>query len=164
MKHNLLFFIIFFALLILNCNADLEKKVAKYDNGFVTYGEVISEYGSLNDEEKSKFTDINEFFKLARQIALQKIIVDKAVNEGLADTKEFISRMEDVKKKTVYNLLKKKNVYDKINITETDYARYKKSYELYQIVKRTDTLDNAKIEDSRSLLKKLSKQILRLLP
>jgi parvulin-like peptidyl-prolyl isomerase len=159
MKYNLSVFLALILILITNCNADMQTKVAKYDNGFVTYGEVQESYRALTDDERAKFTNTNEYFKFVRQIALEKIIVDKAVNEGLADTKDFVSKIEDIKKKTVYNLLKKNKVLDKINISEADYARYKKKYDLYQIVKRSDTLDNAKIDQSKTLLANLSKQI-----
>ena len=42
---------------------------------------------------------------------------------------------------------------------ESDYQKYKKRYEVYQIVKRTDHLDESKIKESRKLLETLSKDI-----
>jgi peptidyl-prolyl cis-trans isomerase C len=159
MKFNFFSFLLFLMILVVNCNADMQKKVATFDNGFVTFGEVSERYKALQEEERNKFTNTNEYFKLIRQMALEKIIEKKAVNEGIADAPDFISKLDDAKKKTVYSILKKKNVLDKINITESDYARYKKAYEVYQIVKRTDTLDNSKIAESKEFLKNLSTKI-----
>jgi len=152
------FFILF------SCAKDYNKIIiAKFDNGNVTLKEAIYEYNSLSESAKqdmnSKPNFKNEYFKLVRKIALEKILYIEAVEKGIDKEEEFIKKLEETKKNIVFDILKKRNVTDRIKIIESDYAPYKKLYSLYQIVKRVDILDKNKIEESKKILISLSKEI-----
>jgi parvulin-like peptidyl-prolyl isomerase len=152
--------LLFFVFSFFTCKADQSKIIiAKFDSGYVNLKEVIEEYNNLSPDEKSKYNNNDDLFRLVRKIALEKIIISKSKKDGIENEKEFLDKIESSKKNIGYNILKKKNVLDKINITETDYAKYKKTYELYQIVKRTDIPDKSKIAESRKYLEKISKNI-----
>ncbi|HPO50267.1 MAG TPA: peptidylprolyl isomerase [Spirochaetota bacterium] len=155
-------YIIFFAafLLVFSCAGDPSKIViAKFDSGVVNLKEAKDEYSKISDQDKSKYKSDEDYFRLVRKIALEKIMIQAAYKSGVAEEEEFVKRFEESKKNIAYNILKKKNVLDKITVTEADYEKYKKSYELYQIVKRTDILDENKILKAKKSLEKLSKEL-----
>ncbi|HOV15578.1 MAG TPA: peptidylprolyl isomerase, partial [Spirochaetota bacterium] len=152
------YFLLFF--LFFSCTTNSSKIIlARYDKGVVNLQEAIDEYKNLSEQDKQKYKSDEDYFKLVRKVALEKIMIDKAIQDGLLKEDEFIKKFEETKKNIAYNILKKKHVLDKITITETDYEKYKKSYELYQIVKRTDILDENKIKQSKKILENLKNEI-----
>ncbi|OHD10248.1 MAG: hypothetical protein A2086_00610 [Spirochaetes bacterium GWD1_27_9] len=159
MKYNYFFYVFLFVLFV-SCNSTSSKLIiAKYDSGIVNLEDVIDSYRILSDSDKSKIKTKDEYFRFVRKVALEKIIIDNATKDGLLNDATFMSKLEEAKTNASYDILKKKNVLDKINITEADYNKYKKIYEVYQIVKRNDILDTNKLEQSKKFLTKLSKEI-----
>jgi len=161
MKINTLVFLVFFsAFAFFSCKADPAKVVvASFDSGSVTLKESLDEYKNLSDEEKKSYKNKEDLSKFVRKIVLEKIIVKKAVQDSFDKNDTFINKIEETKNNIAYSILKKRNVTSKINITEADYAKYKKIYEVYQIVKKTDTLDKKDIEKSKKTLLEISKSI-----
>ena len=153
--------LIIFILLILfvSCDSDDNRIVATYDGGFVTFKDMKVEIDGYTDPEKSNLSSKNDFAKVARKLALENILIKDAINSGISQNTEFLERLQDSKNNIGFEILKKKNVTDKIFVAETDYYRYKKIYSLYQIVKRTDIPDESKITASRNLLNNLLKSI-----
>lgn len=153
--------LIIFILLILfvSCGSDDNRIVATYDGGFVTFKDMKVEIDGYTDLEKSNLSSKNDFAKVARKLALENILIKDANNSGISQDTEFLERLQDSKNNIGFEILKKKNVLDKIFIVETDYYRYKKIYSLYQIVKRTDIPEESKITASRNLLNNLLKSI-----
>jgi parvulin-like peptidyl-prolyl isomerase len=155
--------IFFFAFSILSCSQNQSKIiVGKFDSGTVNLKESIDEYNTLSFDEKQKYSTNDDFSRLTRKVALEKIIYNKALKDGLDNDKAFLDGMEETKKNIGFAVLKKKNVSDKVNITESDYIKYTKNYEVYQIVKRTDNPDKGKIVTAKKELEKIAKTITNL--
>jgi len=145
---------------MISCAKDSDKVViADFKSGVVTLKEAISEYKNLAEQDRVKYKNNDDYFRIIRKVALEKIVIDKAIEDGLLRDDEFVNRVNESKKNIAYNILKKKNVLDKISINETDYEKYKKSYELYQIVKRSDILDEKRVEQAKKFLINLKNQI-----
>ena len=121
--------------------------------------EAVDEFNNLSETSKKDLNNEEGYFRFIRKIALERIILDKAYKDGLDKDQYVLSMIEKAKKETAFEILKKKNIVDKIIVGNDDYKKYKKRYELYQIVKRKDILDQSKIEESRELLERLSKEI-----
>ncbi len=158
MKKILLFILPLLAFLFLECSFN-NKIIARFDGGFVTIQEAIDEYTILSEETKATIKTKNDYFKHVRKIALEKIIIKEAIEQEIDKDEDFIKSLEEKKKDIAFDILKKRNVYEKIKITEADYSKYKNLYTLYQIVKRVDILDKKKIEESKKVLIYFSKQI-----
>ena len=158
MKEVIRFIFLFFIFLGLICCINNSSKVivSRYDNGVVYLSEAIDEYNNLTSKDKNQMNDIDEYFRLVRKVALEKIILDKAYEQGLDKEDSIKIRLKKIKKDVGFEILQKKNVLDKIVIGDIDYKKYKKKYELYQIVKRTDVPEQSKIAQFRSLLKEIS--------
>ena len=122
-------------LLLLSCGKDYSKiKVATYSGGAISAKNLLDEYRVLSEDEKKITKSFDDFYKLVRQIALEKIIIENAVRDGLDKRDDFIGKIEETKNSIGFEMLKKKNVTDKILIVENEFLRYKKVYILYQIV------------------------------
>ncbi|HOJ64540.1 MAG TPA: peptidylprolyl isomerase [Spirochaetota bacterium] len=154
-----IFLTIFILILGISCSNDEKIIIARFDNGYVTLKEAINEYDNLSDKTKEEIKTKNDYFKHVRKIALEKILLLEALEQGLDKEEKFVKKIEETKKKIAFDLLKKRNVTDKIKIVESDYAKYRKLYSLYQIVKRVDILDKNRIEQSKKILLSLSKEI-----
>lgn len=147
-------------LLLLSCGKDFSKiKVATYSGGAISAKSLLDEYAGLSEDEKKSTKSYDDFYKLVRKIALEKIIIENAVRDGLDRRDDFINKIEETKNSIGFEILKKKNVTDKILIVENDFLRYKKAYTLYQIVKRSDILNENKLAESKRFLDSLSKSI-----
>lgn len=143
-----------------SCSGDFNKVIiARFDNGYVTLKEAIDEYYTLSEKNREEIKTKNDYFKHVRKIALEKILLLDAIEQGLDKEEEFIKKIEETKEKIAFDILKKKNIYDKIRIVEADYSKYKKLYTFYQIVKRIDILDKNKIEEAKKILISFSKSI-----
>lgn len=136
-----------------------KKKIAEFKSGAVYFSEALDELNKMPNDKKTRLVDYDECYRFVRKIALEKIMLDKAYKEELDKEKIINDSLEKIKKNTAFEVLKKKNITDKIDVVKEDYRDYKKRYELYQIVKRTDMLDSSKIIESRKLLEELSKSI-----
>ncbi len=144
----------------LNCTGNKIKKViAEYNSGVVYLKEAVEEFNDLSDSQKKDLNNEDGYYRFIRSMAIQRIVLDNAYKDGLDNDKEVKNAIDRAKKETAFEILKKKNVVDKIVVGKEDYKKYKKRYEIYQIVKRKDILDQAKIEESKKLLKDLSKEI-----
>lgn len=146
-------------LALANCGSDDNRITATYDGGFITFKDMNVEIDGYAEKEKSELTSKNDFVKIARKLALENILINEAIKSGISQDPDFKEKVQDSKNNIGFEILKKKNVSDKIFIVETDYYRYKKIYSLYQIVKRTDIPDESKIASSKNLLNNLSKSI-----
>ncbi|HPY88542.1 MAG TPA: peptidylprolyl isomerase [Spirochaetota bacterium] len=145
--------------LFVGCGSNDNRIVATYDGGFITFKDMKVEIDGYTNKEKSELSSNNDFVKVARKLALENILLEEAINSGISQESEFKEKLQDSRNNIGFEILKKKNVLDKIFIVEADYHRYKKIYSLYQIVKRTDIPDESKIASSKNLLNSLSKSI-----
>lgn len=147
-------------ILLFSCKEDYAAvAVAEYNGGNVTFSEIKERYERMSAEERSSINDREDYFKLVRQIALEEIILLHSAELKMDEESEFQTEIKALEQKVGYELLKKKNVLDKIAVVESDYKRYRTTYELYQIVKRTDILDENRIRQSKELLERLSGEI-----
>ena len=154
------FTIIIIFISLLNCAGSKAKlKIAEYNNGFIYLKEAVEEFNNLSKTSKEQLNNEDGYYRFIRKIALEKIVLDNAYKANLDRDQYVIDMIEKAKKETAFEILKKKNIVDKIVVGKDDYKKYKKRYELYQIVKRKDILDQSKIEESKKTLEKLSNEI-----
>jgi len=153
-------FISFFIFLLILCSCFNNKIVAKYKTGSLYLNEAVDRFNKMNDGEKKNYVNEDDYYKFIRNISLEKIILDKAYDEGLDSSNELNKRLEISKNDIAFRLIKKKNVIDKITIEKNDYNKYLKTYELYQIVKKVNK-DEEK-ESTKQFLKKISGEIANL--
>lgn len=152
-----LFFLILLSCFISCANRNVE--VAKYDGGAVMKDEISHLINSMSVQELNHLQTKDDYFRFVRKIALERIILEEINKTGLAEQPEIQEKLASIRRNTAFEILHKKNVLDKIKIVESDYSDYSTIYELYHIVCRTDTLNENKIEQSRKLLQKLSREI-----
>lgn len=150
--------IILFILFLFSCN-NSKTIIAKYDIGALYLKESVDEFNNLPETQKKELNNDDGYYRFIRKMALERIILDNAYKNEIDKSDNFKNMLEKAKKNTAFEVLKKKNVVDKIIVGKEDYKKYKKRYELYQIVKRKDLLDQAKVEESKNLLIKISKEI-----
>ncbi|MCG8569268.1 MAG: peptidylprolyl isomerase [Spirochaetes bacterium] len=158
---KVLFCLITILFFIISCKEDksINLTVARFDNGEITISETITRYNKLSSEEKKALETRDDYFRFVRRIALEKIIIHRAKEQNLDQAEDFKKISQRIKSRVGYEIIRQKNILDKVKINEADYQPYLKTFELYQIVKRTDILDEQKIKQSRQLLEKLAKQI-----
>jgi parvulin-like peptidyl-prolyl isomerase len=152
-----IFFVLVFTILMFSCKN--KDKVAVFNDGYVCHYEVIDRFKSLSVEDKKNINTDDDIYKFIRKIALEKIILDKAIKENFDKKDSLIKELEKSKKQIGFDILKKRNVIDKISINRDDYKKYTKTYNLYQIVKRINVNDPKKIEAEKTLLKDIAKNI-----
>lgn len=133
--------------------------IAKYDSGVVYISEAIAEFKKLSKEEQKEFKDIEEYFRLVRKIALEKIILNNALIEGYFELDETKKKIKEIKAEEALNVFHDNYIRKKVKVKKSDYAEYENCYELYQIVKRTDIDKKEKIDINRELLMKISNDI-----
>ena len=136
-----------------------DKVIAGYNNNKIYLSEALKAYNDLDFESKSRISSTDECFRFVRRIALEKIILEKAKEEKFDKSKSIQDKVEKAKKIISFEILKKKNVTDKITLGSDDYKKYALRYKLYQIVKRTDILDEKKVDESRKFLNALAEKI-----
>lgn len=152
-----LFFLILLFCFISCANRNVE--VAKYDGGTVMKDEISHLINSMGIRELDHLQTKDDYFKFVRKVALERIILKEVNRTELTKQPDIQEKLSSIRRNTAFEILHKKNVLDKIKIVESDYSDYSTIYELYHIVCRTDTLNENKIEQSRKLLQKLSREI-----
>lgn len=158
-KRIRFFLILVFIAIFFSCDKSSTTNVATFKGGVVTLKEVIDRYNALSFEDKKRVNTQEDFFRFARMIALEKIILDKAYQQKLDLEKDIQEEIEKAKSRVAKEILFEKNIDKKVKITEKNYQKYKKAYEVYQIVKRTDMLDQKKVLESRKLLEDIASKI-----
>ncbi len=153
-----IFVLLSLTVLIISCG-NSKAVVATYKSGNVTVGEIEDIFKNIPMEEKVKMQSVEDFYKLARKVAIEKIILNESEKNGLRDDKTVLKEIEVLKKELLFDKLREKNVLSKVKVTEDDYHKYKKIYELYQIVVRTDTLSEERLKKAKSTLETLRKSI-----
>ncbi|MBN2546782.1 MAG: peptidylprolyl isomerase [Spirochaetes bacterium] len=149
-----------FFLTFISCSEKIDNlNIAVFTSGNVTFKEALEQYANMSIEDKNKFKDMDEYFRFIRKIALEKIILNRAYKDKLDQEISVKSKIKEAELKGAKELVFEKFINSKIVITENHYKKYSKVYDLYQIVKKTDILDENKIKESRSLLENLSDQI-----
>ena len=133
--------------------------VADFKGNNLSVSDVLDKYNMLDDESKKEITDEEGYYRFIRKIALEKIILDKLHEENYQEKEKNIKDIERIRKDSAFQILLKNNVDSKVSIIKEDYQKYRKRYTLFQIVRRTDELDESKIKESRVLLEKLRKEI-----
>ncbi len=153
--------LIFIIMILVGCGGrDYAKTVlATSDGGVVTGQDFFDEYNAYSRQEKSEIKTYDDYYKIVRKLALKKIIYAHALAAGLDRKPEVEAKLTEAKKNIGYEIMHKRNVLDKIQVLESDFNKYKKSYSLYQIVRRTDTLDESRIANSRRIMQNLAATI-----
>ncbi len=149
--------IIVLVIFLIGCTND--KKLSTFDSGSISYGEFKRYFNVLDDSKKKEYKDYEDYFNLLRRLSLQKILTEKSKESGLINNAELQGEYKDISQKIAYNMLQKKMVDDKVKIHQADYSMYKKQYTLYQIVKKTDTLVDERINESKKQLNSIRKTI-----
>ncbi len=103
--------------------------IAKYENGALYLKESVEEFNNLSENQKKELNNDDGYYRFIRKIALERIILDNAYKDGIDRSDNFKNLLEKAKKNTAFEILKKKNVVDKIVVGKEDYAKYKKRYE-----------------------------------
>ena len=143
-----------------SCGKNYDKLTLAVSNGgTVTGADFFAEYNSYSAQERAEVTTYDDYFKIVRKLALKQIIYRHAMNEELQNEPNIQDMLSEAQKNVGYEILLKKNVTDKIHITEADYNPYRKYYDLYQIVRRIDTLDEKRIARSRTIMADLAKNV-----
>ena len=143
-----------------SCGKSYDKLTLAVSNGgTVTGADFFTEYNGYSAQEQSEIKTYDDYYKIVRKLALKQIIYRHALDEGLQNEPDIQTMLTEAQKNIGYEILLKKNVTDKILITEADYAPYRKYYDLYQIVRRIDTLDEKRIARSRSIMADLAKNV-----
>ena len=127
--------------------------------GVILQEEFLAEYNGYGQDEKSQIKTYDDYFKIVRKLALKKIIYKHALDAQFDRKPELEAKLIEAKKNIGYEIMRKRNVLDKIQVLESDFNKYKKSYSLYQIVRRTDTLDESRIANSRRIMQNLASSI-----
>ena len=148
------------AIVICSCGSNYDKLTLAVSNGgTVTGADFFTEYNGYSAQEQSEIKTYDDYYKIVRKLALKQIIYRHALDEDLQNEPDIQTMLTEAQKNIGYEILLKKNVTDKILITEADYAPYRKYYDLYQIVRRIDTLDEKRIARSRSIMADLAKNV-----
>lgn len=155
--RNFLIFIVF--TLLFSCGMSKNTEIARYDKGSITVEDFYHYYNKLSDKQLEAFDDRADYINFVRKIALEKMIYQNAIEKGYDENEELISYQNQRDKSFAFDLIQKKYIDDKIQINPSDYEPYTDEYELYQIVKKTDTLDEKKLTKSYNLLNSLKNEI-----
>ncbi len=151
------FAFLFVFLIILSCTNDFD--VATYNGGGLSLSDLLKINSILSDTEKENLKTRDDCYKFIRKIALEKIILHEAVKTGLDKEPKIIDKITGIKQSVAFDLLRDKNVITKVKVVASDYEKYSNIYEVYQIVRRTDTLDDNKVAKSSKILTDISSKI-----
>ena len=118
--------IVLLLILLICCGSSInKKKIAEFKSGFVYFSEALDELNKLSNDKKARLVDYDECYRFVRKIALEKIMLDKAYKEELDKVKSINDSLEKIKKNTAYEILKKKNITEKL----MNPANYWKDYQ-----------------------------------
>ena len=146
--------------LFIGCGKNYDKlTLGTSSYGTVTGADFFAEYESYSQEERQNVKTYDDYYKIVRKLALKQIIYRHALNEKLQNEPDIQTMLTEAQKNIGFDILRQKNVLDKIRITEADYSPYRKTYDLYQIVRRIDTLDEKRIARSRTIMADLVKNV-----
>lgn len=162
MKNFMRSFFVFlgFVSLFSFCSCSRRKmEVAKFDGGAVSLSELLSVVEQLGEKEKNNLKTKEQCYQFVRKIALEQILLKEVFHKGMDQLPEIQENLDSIRRNVAFNVLHEKNVLQKLKVVERDYEKYTDIYELYHIVRRTDTLDEKKVENSRKLLGEISSQI-----
>ncbi|HBD94573.1 MAG: hypothetical protein A2015_14305 [Spirochaetes bacterium GWF1_31_7] len=151
------FVFLFVFLIVFSCTNDFD--VATYNGGSVSLSDLLKINSILSDTEKENLKTRDDCYKFIRKIALEKIILDEAAKTGLDKEPKIIDKITGIKQSVAFDLLRDKNVISKVKVVASDYEKYSNIYEVYQIVRRTDTLDDNKVAKSSKILTDISSKI-----
>lgn len=151
--------VICLALIALFSCGNKDFDVALYDDGSVSLSELLKITGSMTDSDKQNLTTKEDCFSFIRKIALEKIILEEVEKVGLDKEPEISDKIAQIKRSAAFNILRQKNVLDKVRVVRSDYDKYSNIYEVYHIVKRTDVLDERQLKRSTELLQNIAKDI-----
>lgn len=145
--------------IFLSSCSDDKTIVATFQGGEIPLSDLTQLVSKLTKEERSHLKTEDDYFKFVRKVAIEKIILNEVYKSGLDKKTDIQEKIESIKKSTAFDILRDKNVIQKVKVLESDYQKYTNIYELYQIVLRTDTLNDGKLDNSDKLLNDIKTKV-----
>jgi len=154
-----IFLIIIVMFILSSCSSD-NRVLATYNNDKITFSEFNRYFNVLDEDTQATYNNnYDSYYNLLLKLGVQKILTHMAEAEKITEETELQNQLKEIGQQIAYGLLQKRNITDKINISQSDFNVYRKQYILYQIVKRTDTLNQNLIDTNKNLLNRIRTQI-----
>ena len=104
--------------------AQPENLLAEFDNQVVTVEEFEKEISELSDREKRKYEGKEGLEEYLALMAESRMLLDVAREQGLDKEAEMVKQIEDYKDQLLVKELVKREVDDKVVVTDADQSRY----------------------------------------
>jgi len=101
-----------------------ENLLAEFGDQVVTLDEFQNEFSELSDREKRKYEGKEGLEEYLLLMAESRMLLETAVDEGLDKDKEIVQQIADYKDQLIVKELVKREVDDKVNVTEAHLGMY----------------------------------------